>query len=138
MMIDRTCFAVIAALALAVPLSPALASGVGRTFTIDGVVHTVCRAQLDGAASVVSPSEVDLGQMTELCNDGQGYQVVLNTPAGVAGQVVIDGAPPIQVAADGHTLIVNCDTDMFRHRELKLELAAGSPIVTSVSFTTSP
>ncbi|HLI67503.1 MAG TPA: hypothetical protein VKU90_14165 [Caulobacteraceae bacterium] len=98
---------------------------------------TVCRVQLSSTA-VVSGHTVDLGSMTELCNDGKGYRVVLNTPAGSGGQVVIDDAPPIPIAANGHTMIVDSDTDAFRHRNLKLELAVGSPVITHVSFTTSP
>ena len=59
------------------------------SFSVGVIVRTICRVELSSTATVVSPTEIDLGEMTELCNDGQGYRVTLNTPAGLAGGTVM-------------------------------------------------
>ena len=73
------------------------------SFGVAVVVRTVCRVELNSTPTVVSPTEIDLGQMTELCNDGGGYSVTLNTPPGLTGgTVVIAGRAPIHRSERPH------------------------------------
>jgi hypothetical protein len=130
----------VGAVALALAAGSAGPTFAGReasaSFGVSVVVRTICRAELNSAPTVVSPTEIDLGQMTELCNDGRGYSVTLNTPAGLTGAtVVIAGEAPIAIDPSGHTLIVDANTKVSRHRDLRLERVAGSP---AVSLTTAP
>lgn len=132
--------AVVLGLAALSAAPTATAREASTSFGVAVVVRTVCRVELNSTPTVVSPTEIDLGQMTELCNDGGGYSVTLNTPPGLTGgTVVIAGEAPTPIDPSGHTLIVDANTKVvLRHRDLRLELAAGSPPVIAVSVTAWP
>jgi hypothetical protein len=132
----------IAVLALGGAMLLSTPSMAGQTssasISIHAVAPTICRVEFNNTVVPVAGATVDLGQMTELCNDSQGYQVTLVTPPGLDGsQVILDGVPTA-LSADGRTLIVDSSTDAYRKRDIKLQLAAGSPLVTKVSFATAP
>jgi hypothetical protein len=79
-----------AALALSLAASaPAFAeTGIG----LGGQAQLVCSAGMAGGASAASGAAVDLGQLTEFCNDPDGFDVWIDYPASLAGAVlVVDG-----------------------------------------------
>ena len=126
-------------LALAVPAaSPTFAGAGSASFTIHAVVPTICRVEYDGGIAPVAGQTTDLGQITELCNDADGYQVVLVTPAGLTGSAAILDGTTIPLAANGQTVIVDSNSDAFKKQDLKIQLAASAPAFGTVQFATTP
>ena len=91
------------------------------TIGIYGTVPTVCHAELKSAAVDTSEGLVDLGTMVEFCNNGNGYQVWLETtPKAPAGSIYVDNAK-VPLSATGATLIHQSETAARRTSHLSLD-----------------
>ena len=54
------------------------------TWTIQGTVSTICRLDFDRpVATEPNGGIVELGSYSELCNDRDGYRIVMQHPAGL-------------------------------------------------------
>lgn len=103
--------------------APANASD-GSMIAISGRVPTVC--QVSVAAPALPPLQTgqnDLGTLTELCNNVDGYTITLNHPAGLTDAwVEVDGGRiPLSPTAT-HTVIVDTSAPAYRARPLRLVL----------------
>ena len=133
--------AAIAALAAGLGLpaaTPSLAGTDGASFTVIGFAHTICRVDYSDGATPIVGQTTDLGQFTELCNDGAGYTVTLVTPAGLAGSSAIVDGTTIPLAANGRTIIVDSNSTAYKKQDLKIQLAAGSTAFAKVTFEATP
>jgi len=98
----------------------------GPVIDIMGRVATVCRVSLTGGAMPVEPGEQMLGRLTELCNNVDGYRLVLLHPAGLEDAYVVLDGERIAIAADStRTVIVDSNRPAYRERDLTLVLAEG-------------
>jgi len=102
----------------------------GPVIDIMGRVATVCRVSLAGRATPVEPGEQMLGRLTELCNNVEGYRLVLLHPAGLEDAYVVLDGERIAIAADAtRTVIVDSNRPAYRERDLALVLAEGAGAV---------
>ena len=101
--------------------APIVAGGL-YTISLEGVVPVSCH--VDGpAVTTISGGVIDLGTMTESCNDPRGYDVWADTAPGLqAATLYVDGAA-IRFSDDGHTLISRAAAAGVRSHALKLDPA---------------
>ncbi|WP_313472125.1 hypothetical protein [Brevundimonas sp.] len=107
----------------------------GPVINIMGRVATVCRVSLaGGGTSAVEPGEQMLGRLTELCNNIDGYRLVLVHPAGLEDAFVVLDGQRIPIAADAtRTVIVDSNRPAYRERDLTLVLAEGTePVAVNI------
>ncbi len=108
------------------------------TIGIRGIVRTVCRVEFNQASAPVSGDTVDLGRMTQLCNNIDGYRVIMQHPAGLGGATVsIDGieAP---LSSGTETILVDSSNPAFRTNDVRLHLASGAASQLSLAFRIEP
>lgn len=117
--------------AVALLAEPAAA---GPVINIMGRVATVCRVSLAGGASAVEPGEQMLGRLTELCNNVDGYRLVLLHPAGLQDAFVVLDGERIAISSDAtRTVIVDSNRPAYRERDMTLVLAEGSePVAVNI------
>lgn len=121
-MIARTVGMLVAA-SMAIAIAPAQAANTG-TFAVMGIVPTVCRADINGDVSMLHQGVNDLGRITELCNDVDGYRLVLDHPTGLQGAYLLLDGQHIAIETDaGETVLVDSDVPAERERNLQLVLA---------------
>lgn len=99
----------------------------GPAINIMGRVATVCRVSLtDGRTPSFEPGEQMLGRLTELCNNVDGYRLVLLHPAGLEDAFVILDGERIPISSNAtRTIIVDSSHPAYRERDLTLVLAQG-------------
>jgi len=116
-----------ALLASAAAASPVAADSVSIGITAH--VRTICKVEVAAAAvSELQSGETSLGRMTELCNNLEGYQLVLTHPAGlVDAWAVVDGVRVPISAAGTETVIVDSNAPAYRERSLGIILPSGQP-----------
>lgn len=105
----------------------------GPVFNITGRVATVCRVSLAGGGASVEGEQM-LGRLTELCNNVDGYRLVLLHPAGLEGAFVVLDGERIAISADEtRTVIVDSNRPAYRERDMTLVLAEGSePVAVNI------
>lgn len=114
------------ATALILAAGPAAASSV--SIGINGRVGTVCRVEIGGApAPRFEAGETSLGRMTELCNNVEGYRLVLSHPLGLQDAwMVVDGQRIPISSTSTTTVIVDSNAPAARERELGIVLSSGA------------
>lgn len=120
---------------LAAVMLPAEPATAGPAINIMGRVSTVCRVSLDGgAAPAIGQGEHMLGRLTELCNNVEGYRLVLLHPAGLEDAFIVLDGQRIPIAADAtRTVIVDSNRPAYRERNLALVLAEGvEPVAVNI------
>lgn len=103
----------------------------GAVVNIMGRVPTICRVSLEGGYPLgTEESERPLGTLIELCNNVEGYRLVLVHPAGLQdAAIVLDGERiPIEKEAT-RTIIVDSNHAAFRGRRMTLLVAEGTEAV---------
>src|SRR4051812_9120168 len=108
------------ALCLVAASLPAVAvAGQSRTtLTIQGTVATICHVDFDRPiAGAASGGTVDLGHFEELCNDRDGYRIVIQHPAGLQNASVEYGGVSIPLSAGTETVIVDSNVPAYRTGE---------------------
>jgi len=99
---------VFAAVVLAALTVPAGAETQTEVIRITGYVPVICRA--DFMPQAVAPAALmQLGTITEFCNDGYGYRITADYAAGGdPGMLVIDNVE-VPLSPSGHAEIVHMD-----------------------------
>ena len=96
-------------------------NGSGR-ISLSGYVAVICRAELSGGI-IPTSDRVALGQLTELCNTTQGYQVIMSYPARLQGaRLLIDGVA-MTLDGSGQTIISDSYMSAYRIRALELDIS---------------
>lgn len=121
-----------------------ISSGVGAqaadaTYEIDitGYVPVVCNVQTSASTVPLGSTTVDLGSVSEFCNDPNGYQVWIDYAPGVNdASVTVDGNQ-IQLASTGSTMISQSNTAARYVRQVSLN-TGGDSRLTSVSMRIVP
>lgn len=93
--------------------------------TILAHARTVCTADLSASAPArLEAGQTMLGSIRELCNDVEGYRIVLTHPRGLVGAAVMLDGQRVPIATDAsETVIVDAPHDGQRQRQFGLELA---------------
>jgi len=110
-------------------VTPAAAGSV--SIGIRATARTICKVEV-GAAAVPAfeAGETELGRMTELCNNVEGYRLILNHPAGLVDAfAVVDGQRVPLSATSTQTIIVDSNHPAFRERNLGIVLSSAQPVL---------
>ncbi len=108
--------------------APMAAMGQGTHVGISGRVPTICTvdADLQATSSLVSGRN-SLGRLVELCNNREGYRLVLKHPSGLRGATILLDGQRIAIAPSAtQTVLVDSNHAAFQERQLDLELAVPS------------
>lgn len=100
--------AAVAAILVALCAADSL-SAQGTGIVLTGIVPTRCTAAFVGDPVVVDAHRVDLGLLTRACNQGDGYRVVLHTPDGLTGAVVLLAGRRVPLSRTGATVLVDAN-----------------------------
>jgi hypothetical protein len=127
-----------AAAVMASGLGVATAAGAGAaewTIQVRGYVPLICNVQLDGQPSADNSNgkKVHLGQLNELCNNGNGYTVYATTPAGVGGEFIV-GNTHVPVSSSGVTKIDQSATAAAVKQQLAYQ-PDGGQTPSTIAFT---
>ena len=99
-----------------------IVAGAVYSIGLEAVVPLTCRVE-GPSVRAIGDGEVDLGAITETCNNPRGYEVWADTDRDLGSATFyIDGAA-IPISADGHTRIGDSDVPAKRSRMLKLDAA---------------
>ena len=117
----------IAAAAAAVGLlasAPAHAATPEATFNlqITGFVPTVCNAQLSTSTAPSQAGTVSLGDMSEFCNNANGYQVWVDYSPTLAGDTLQVGDQTITLTSSGSALIDASSTPNISTKSVSLNV----------------
>jgi hypothetical protein len=121
----------LAAVALLVSIvSPLAAASQGAQVAINGRVRTVCTVDLAFETLPHLRAGLNqLGAMVELCNNVEGYRLILDHPAGLAGAAILLDGRRIEIEPSStRTVIVDSSRPAYEQRQLGLELAAPTDI----------
>jgi type 1 fimbria pilin len=104
------------------------------TINITGYVPVVCHVSSPDT-SVVSGQSVDLGTLSEFCNNPAGYQVWADyTPTSTSAVLNVSGKK-VPLSSSGSTLIDSSSNASINTRQLNLE---GGAEIKSISFRIVP
>lgn len=81
----------------------------GTGIVMTGIVPTRCTATFVGDPVVVDAHRIDLGLLTRACNQGDGYRLVLHTPDGLTGAVVLLAGRRVPLSRTGATILVDAN-----------------------------
>ena len=126
----------VSVVALMLMAQPAAA---GPVINIMGRVATVCRVSLAGGSPLITENgERDLGRLTELCNNVDGYRLVLLHPAGLEDAAVIVDGERIAISPDStRTVMVDSNHADYRDRNLTL-LVADNTLAVPINIEAQP
>lgn len=111
----------------------------GTQFTIGivGYVPVICRANVDASAIAPVAGTTSLGLLKEFCNSPSGYRVVADySPTLAQARLIVDGLP-VQLAAEGTTVVSQSDSAAIADHTLALELPQDGQTGT-ISFRIEP
>lgn len=108
--------------------SPMAAMGQSSHVSISGRVPTICTVSANLQATSNLTSGINsLGRLVELCNNREGYRLVLNHPSGILGAAILLDGERIAIAPSStQTVLVDSNYAAFEERQLDLELTASS------------
>lgn len=123
------------AFAVAAGISSAAQAGAASyTINITGYVPVICR--VNAANTEVQPGQnVDLGNLTEFCNNPTDYQVWVDYAPGITGETIYVDGNAIPLSASGSTMIDSSSTAASLVRSLSL---SGDDQPTSLSLRVVP
>ena len=85
----------------------------------------------------VSNGVVDLGSFSELCNNREGYRVVLQHPEGLNASVEVNGFA-IPLSQGSETVIVDYNQPEYRTSHARLRLASNDLLMPTLGFRIEP
>jgi hypothetical protein len=97
--------AAISLLAANAALAAAPSGGASYTLQISGFVPVICRAQLPQAATPAQAGEISLGQLSEFCNNGNGFEVWVDYSPSLAGDTLVVDGKQIKLTSAGSVRI---------------------------------
>ncbi len=101
---------------------PAAADGV--SIGINATARTICRVEVGAAATpTFEAGETALGRMTELCNNVEGYRLILIHPAGLVDAFAVVDGQRVPLSSAGQTVIVDSDQPAARARDIGIVLS---------------
>lgn len=123
----------------AASFAPAHADPHSATFRIVGTVSTICQIEFQSQAVTPGNDVVELGQVSELCNNEDGYRVIMQHPAGLQNaKIEIHGAM-VPLSAGSETVIVDANEPDERIGQARLFLATGTATeLPMLSFRVEP
>jgi hypothetical protein len=91
------------------------------------VVPTICRAQFTAGAAQPDQSVVDLGVLTELCNNLGGYRVVLRHASDLTGGTVTVDGETKSLSSTGFTVITDAAGPAAVAKSVSIDFGSNAP-----------
>lgn len=92
---------------------------------LEGVVPVICKVSVNATQAPANTGHVDLGTLSEFCNNPGGYQVWVDySPQLAAATLLVDGQS-VPLSASGSTLISTSSTAAVAAHDLALDLPEG-------------
>jgi len=138
-MILRTSTSIALCLAAAALPAAGVAAPSRATWTVQGRVATLCRIDFDRPlAGQATGGVIELGTYSTLCNDRDGYRIVMRHAAGLQHAAIeIDGVT-VPLSSGSETVIVDSGRPEFHTGAARIVLADGSAQPGSISFRVEP
>lgn len=129
----------IAALIVAASAAPASAANLEReSFRLSAIVPTVCNVSFGGTVNAAGNDVIDLGNVSELCNDRHGFRITMSHGAELQGaQLIVDGRA-IDLSNSGQTVIVDENQPMQRVQSLQLRVDGAVTQMPNLFFRIEP
>lgn len=105
---------------------------------VRAIAQTVCRVEVDHPVAASSSGPVDLGRMSELCNNVDGYRVVLTHAPNLTGASAIVDGRSIPLDRSGRTLLVDADGPATRQRAVQVDFGGASGQSMRLSLVAEP
>ena len=105
---------------------------------ISGIVPTICR--IGFSESLVSPDlrSINLGQMSQFCNDGAGYRVTLSYSDAFANARFVSNEGQVLLGAGGETVISDRDGPRWQQDFARIEFDRDAPQNLVISVRIEP
>jgi hypothetical protein len=91
-----------------------------KSFSIHGQVSTICHAELIDPNPLASGDQVDIGQISELCNNADGYVVTLTYSPDLGGKTLIIDQKNITLSPTGETVVFESSNPDIRNHHVSL------------------
>lgn len=128
----------IAALATpAVAVAPEVNLSGRMTVEFSGVVPVVCRASVDATSVAPAAGTVNLGSLSEFCNNPAGYTVIADYSKSLVGARLIVDGQPVHFNASGSSVVTRSNLPAITSHAVSLELPKGVSS-SSISFRIEP
>ena len=108
------------------------------SFRFSGIVRTVCRMEFSGYQSPRINGIVDFGTVMQLCNNRQGYRVVMQHPTNMGGATFVLDGQAIPLSNGNETVIVDSARPAFKLGSAQLDVSNVNVPVQSLSFRIEP
>ena len=107
-----------------------------QSIAINARVKTICKVDIHFNPPLRYAAGINhLGQITELCNNVEGYILVLDHPRGMTGAALLLDGQRVEIADDANrTVIVDSRQPAFKQREVGLELAQMAEIMPMIIY----
>lgn len=136
--LQRGMAAIAIAIGLGAATTPAAADVISSEMRITGIVPTICNVRFGNMMSPTNSQVIDLGAMTQLCNDGAGYRIILRTPAGLSQATFVYGSNRIALSDSGETVIVDSNMPNFSVDHARIELNGAAQENFALSIEAQP
>lgn len=100
---------------------------------ISGIVPTICRVEFPSAPRS-DAGAIDLGTMSEFCNQPNGYRILLRHPAGLDGATLSVGGAQIPLSPSGETVVVDSNAPAIKQNAVALSFGDEAVELSSLSF----
>lgn len=125
----------LAPLGVAFAMLPVATSAEQASVNIVARARTICTVTLPGTQQPLQAGQNNFGRMTELCNNIDGYRLVLAHPRGLVGAAVLLDGQRVAISPDANqTVIVDRNYPAYQERQLALELASAAPTLPLTIF----
>lgn len=108
--------------------TPVAADVVTSSIQIRGIVPTICNVRFGGAIANVEGNAINLGMMTQMCNDAAGYKVVLHTPAGLNNATFVYGTMRVPLSESGETVIIDTNSPNWSRTPAEIQLGGSEEL----------
>jgi hypothetical protein len=97
----------------------------GFSLDLEGVVPVICKASVNAARAPAGAGHVDLGKLSEFCNNPGGYQVWVDYSPELANATLLVDGQSVPLSASGATMISGSSTAAVAVHDLALDLPDG-------------
>jgi len=94
-------------------------SAASSTIEITGTVSVICKVN-ELAQQTVSGTEVNLGNITEFCNNPAGYQLWVDYTPGITGETLYIDGRAVPLSVSGSTMIDSSATASVQSHNLSI------------------
>jgi hypothetical protein len=100
----------------------ALTDDSSYTIELRGYVPVICNANVNASQVSVQSSQVEIGQLSEFCNNANGYEVWVDYTPSLAGSTLLVDGQSVDLTEAGTARITHVDHAGIASHDLALNL----------------